>query len=243
MKMAHISRNILCRGITAKAAAAVVFSTMMVFSTSAKAEIMVPGDQAGTVGAVVGNLPALPGSFTLPAYAVTSAVAAGSVPFVSIPTGAFSGTFYYDVYHDTTSTTGPLDFAYWVDVTSAGPPNPNRVIVQSFANFSTNVDYVAGSFQAAPTEADRSSGTGASIGFDFNPPTGIIAGQTTDYLIIKTNAMNITTGTASLIDDNIAQVSVNVPFGGTLTMVPEPCTIGLLTIASLGLLSRRRSQA
>ena len=219
----------------------VAFGAAFLAASAARAVIINPGDTTGQ-----NSVPNLTGGFSIPpgALVVPDPNSGACVPFDGLNAQsqtAFSGTLHYEVFHDTVNPNSTLDFVYWIDVTG-GPDNPNRLSVMSFANFTTDVDYVNGSGAVAPSDATRGTfNNGQTIGFDFSPPTGIAAGQDTDYLMVKTNSLSYNSGMANLIDGGVASTFVPIPFGTAVTMpLPEPATAGTLAVAAFGLLSRRR---
>jgi len=154
--------------------------------------------------------------------------------------GTASGTLTSAVYMEPAGMGGTLDFMYQLTVTS-GSDTIGRITMSSFAGFMTNVGYstdVFGPFVAGtriPDTADRTSDS--VIGFNYNVPAGdvILNGQTTEVLIISTNAKNWIAGTASPHDGSGAIVPAFEP--GT---VPEPATMALLGGGLLALAGIRR---
>jgi hypothetical protein len=134
---------------------------------------------------------------------------------------------------------GTLDFFYQLSVTS-GTDTIGRITMSSFGGFLTSVGYstdVFGPFVAGtriPDTADRT--TDPVVGFNYTvPPTDVIsAGQTTDVLVISTNAKFWKSGTASPHDGSGAIVPSFAP------AVPEPTTMALLGGGLLALAGIRR---
>jgi hypothetical protein len=215
----------------------------------AAAAIGVLGSGAGTAMAIV--LPATGGSgmptgtFTLagethlPAFDLTttySAVLSHGLLFdFSLSTSVYSNP-----------STGGLDFVY--QLTNTGPNNSTadtfeRLTLNSFANFTTDVDYEANTGligQPSPNapvpgdvpamEVDRST-NGSVVGFVLTQP--LTPTSQTDEFIVRTNATEVTLGSASVIDGFQGSAITEVP------AVPEPASMGLVAV-SLGLLARRR---
>jgi hypothetical protein len=79
--------------------------------------------------------------------------------------------------------------------------------------------------------------TFASLLVNFNPPVNaeIVPGQSSDVLVISTNATQFTAGNASVIDGGAAVVASFEPTG----TIPEPAAIAASVLLA-GLLIRRR---
>jgi hypothetical protein len=188
--------------------------------------------------------PLLPGNILFPAPA--GPINGGTlfnlpqvVPFVS-PT--YTGTLTSEVFTgDPTNPLGGLTFVYQISNTSSFPGEIDRLTVSSFSGFLTDAVYVAGSASLAPTYIDRSSGAGATVGFSFaQPPLGfgsIQPGQTSDLLIVYTDAKGAAVTLASTIDGSVAQVLSYAP---TSNFIPEPSTFVLAGLAAVGLLASAR---
>jgi hypothetical protein len=183
----------------------------------AQAVILLPGQsvpppplvQEGTLGPA--NFDMVP--FTPFSFGTTGGTVSGMYrEFVSIgrPGSPFSGlSFEYQFNLDPTS--GPLVATFTAN---------------GFAGWDTNVTFTPGGTVTA-SAASRSAGTGDSITFTLTPP-GVLAGQTSMWLNIDTNAPADT--------PNIVLLAGN---GGGVTQtalgpaVPEP---GTLTLTLVGLL-------
>ena len=105
---------------------------------------------------------------------------------------------------------GCLDFFYTVSSSSTSIDDIERITVASFGSFRTDVGYSTGTGSVSggvvPSTVDRSS-NGATIGFNFNEPTGVAPGQETMVLEIQTNATNFMIGDLQIIDSSVASVS------------------------------------
>jgi len=207
---------------------------------------------------LIGTFPTNPGDtviplLVLPGSAPGTLLASISVPFVDT-LGTDSGTLVSAVYRE---SGGMLDFYYQVsnNLTSsncggAGQPvcDPiSRVTDTSFTGFQTALGFrtdggsLGGPFvngSVNPLFGDRST-SGNVVGFSFYPPVAakLQPGQTSDVLVISTDATNFDLGNASVIN------------GGTMTVasfepaaVPEPGSILLLTTGMLGMFAMRRSR-
>jgi len=169
----------------------------------------------------------------------------------STTAGTTSGSLLSAVYRN---SSGTLDFYYQVNnclqagLTCPGGVNSATSIAResdtSFAGFLTFVGFrIDGSSLAGtafrtngsdvmPQTADRSSGTGTTVGFNFNPADiqKIGPGMSSDVLIISTNAVNFTAGNADVIDGGTQTVASYQPTAAA----PEPSSMALL---GLGLLA------
>jgi len=134
---------------------------------------------------------------------------------------------------------GTLDFAY--QVTNLSTPEPDAihtVSLTSYRNFTTDVDYVSSTGAVTYDTVQRMApGNGITLTFDYTPAANAIAtGDSTDWIIIKTNATHFDNlGTVTTIDGATATVPA---FEAT---VPEPASVGLLSLTAL-LLGRRASR-
>ena len=87
---------------------------------------------------------------------------------------------------------------------------------------------------APPVSVDRSL-AGKVIGWDYTGSPGVGPGGNSTLLVVHTNALLFQTVSNSVINGSVASVS---SFGPS---VPEPATLGLASVAFLGLIARRRS--
>jgi hypothetical protein len=165
-------------------------------------------------------------------------------------TGTDSGSLVSSVYSgDSTNPYGAdkLTFTYQISNTDsdATPTGISRLSLASFNSFSTDV-----SFQfttgIAPAFAQRGiAPAGEEVSFDFmNAPIGtgqIAPGQSSALLVIQTNATAYNNSIAGVGEAQATTVGTLAPIS-VQTAVPEPASIGILTLGGL-LLARRRRRA
>jgi hypothetical protein len=159
--------------------------------------------------------------------------------------GQVTGTVTEQVVVDKNNP-GGLDFVYQFTVTSTNPANSgdgvSNLIGQSFATPVTvdasQVDTSGIGSQVASDYVHRSSGLGSTVTFNFGALGGttVGVGQTSDLLIVRTNATLYTTGTTDigLTDGG----TVNVHGFHPLVATPEPASLALFgtCFAGLGLI-------
>ncbi len=176
------------------------------------------------------------------AGSVLLATNSGALTFGTPPPATFSGTYTTSVYRDPVAnlacpTGGCLDFVYMV--TNNGPSVVESITASAFDSFITDVGYQPGT-GVLPTTVGRSGfGTsGPVITWNFPGAVEINAGQSSDLLIIETNALNYTTGTLSAQDGTAGN-----GVGFQPTTVPEPMSMGLLGggLALLGIARWRKT--
>ena len=145
----------------------------------------------------------------------------------------FFGLIDSRVYVD--SGTGKLDFTYQFSNNANSPDSIEQMTVGGYAGLITDADYVPATGAAIPSLVTRSS-SGDLIGFSFPGSSAVLQGQTTDLLVIKTNASNYTLGNAAIQDGGNGNVSVFVP----APAVPEPATAAIAGFALCAFAVRRR---
>ncbi len=210
---------------------------------------------------LIGTTPTAPGDTVFPGLVPPGTdpgtlLASLSAPFTST-LGTTSGTLVSAVFEE---ASGTLDFYYQVtnNTTAAscgtvGKPacDPiSRETDTTFTGFTTSLGFrVDGSTlpigifvdgTVVPVTADRNS-VGDVVGFSFQPPDAakIQPGQTSNILVISTDATNFTSGNASVIDGGVTTVASFEP----APAIPEPGSFFLLGGALVTLLGVRRFQA
>ncbi|HEY5205127.1 MAG TPA: PEPxxWA-CTERM sorting domain-containing protein [Roseiarcus sp.] len=150
----------------------------------------------------------------------------GVLPFSN---GVFSGLIQEAVYEDTANTFGSGDLTWIIQVANDASSTDAiaRVTAGNFATFMTDVGDSGGA--NAPNLVDRDT-PGHTIGFSWASIGGLLAGQTSDFLMIDTNAVRFTTGTLAVIDSQTSDLSAFAP-----SAVPEPSTWAMMLLGFAGL--------
>ena len=189
---------------------------------------------------LVGTVPTAPGATVVPGLTSDSAgtlLASISSP-VAANTGTFAGTLVTAVFIE---SGGTLDFYYQITNDTIGPscgfdgaPACDPLTLEtstSFFGFSTSVGFrtdgaslpggIFANGTVSPVSADRNS-VGDVVGFQFSPPDSakIQPGQSSNVLVISTNATNLAAGSMSVNDGGFAIASAFEPAS------PRPLTIG-----------------
>lgn len=139
----------------------------------------------------------------------------------------FTGEFESEVVKD--STTGDLDFYYYVANDSTSEDAIERITAGDFTGYTTSVSSV-GYGGSVPVVADRNTPDAVGFTVDLTP------GENSGWLEVETNATTYNVGNVVIQDDGQAYVSAFAP-------APEPMSMSLLGggLLGLGLLRWRRS--
>jgi hypothetical protein len=133
--------------------------------------------------------------------------------------------------------TGTLDFAYQVtNLLSGEPDSVEYVSVNSYRGFTTDADFVAGTGNVTYDDIARTAiAGGVTVTMDYtDTPNNIDPGDSTDWVLIKTNATSYDNlGSVNLLDGAPASVAAFEP------AVPEPVSCSLFSIACIALLTAR----
>ncbi len=165
---------------------------------------------------------------------------------LSFSSPTFSGTLASSVISgDTSNPYGGLTFTYLLSNDSVSPDQMERITINSFAGFATDVSFLYPGPGVDPTVSDRSV-SGNTIGFSFiGPPLSLLGtvqpGQVSALLVVQTDATHWAATTAQVIDGSVA----TVPSYGPVALIPEPSTLvlagfGLLAVGVAG--ARRRGR-
>ena len=160
-----------------------VATALILMTFPLHANVLLPGDT---------NVP--PDVFTLSGMPTLLGDVTGTFNFGG---GSLTGTWEDVVLVDPlgVTCTGCLDFAFSVTV---DPTLANAAIFSiNFARFfgyTTDVGYVDGSGDTAPNSVSRGP-FGGGIGFNFNTmSSALIPGQSSDFVVVATNATTYDTG-------------------------------------------------
>jgi len=160
------------------------------------------------------------------------------------------------VYSDPSNTfcAGCLDFVYQVSNASSSTDGVGRVTAFNFAGWDVDAGFSptapgsgGGPFvdgTDAPGLVDRNTLDTVGFQFESSPTAAIVPGDTSNILLIETNAMYFTSGGASVLDGGTANFSAFSPTASS--QVPEPASalmLGLGMVALAGLCRFRRSES
>ncbi len=135
---------------------------------------------------------------------------------------------------------GGLTFVYQVLNSAASANELHRFTVTNFSSSNTDAGYT-GTTGVVPLEVDRDTADVFGAGFlRFGGSAPILPGQSSDTLVVRTDATVWQTTTASIIDGSTATVGSFAP--SNAIGVPEPGSMTLLAgaVSLMGLLGWRR---
>jgi len=155
--------------------------------------------------------------------------------------GTFLGSLTSTVYQQ---SNGNLVFVYqFSNANIQGADGITAFTVAGYNYLSANADDQTVGGDVSPNEVSRNPASGGgvndTINFLFPAAAPVLPGQTSDLLVVDTNATNWYEGSASLIGSLPANVQAPAP-------VPEPATMAVLATGLIGLLyrpGRKTSQA
>lgn len=172
---------------------------------------------------------------------VGSTVKANSGP-IGFAAAGYTGTLTSTVLtNDATNPFGlnAYTFTYLLSNSKASTHELHRLTISSFESFQTNVTYSTAFGALAPTIIDRNGGVGDVVGFGFPTPIPpfivgpgpLLPGQTSNLLVIYTDAQNYQATQASVINGSTTMVFSFAPD----RLIPEPSGVVLGGMAIVGL--------
>jgi hypothetical protein len=157
----------------------------------------------------------------------------------ALSSGTFTANATASVYSDSGNTfcAGCLDFVYMISRTGGNDPI-ERITAGSFAGFLVDAGVVTSSPGFTPVSVDRSA-NGSVIGFNYQNAANLTGTDSTQLLVIQTDATSYMAGLLS-VQDQLAANGVGFQPAST----PEPISMSLLGggLALIGFGRWRRNQ-
>ena len=145
--------------------------------------------------------------------------------------GGLNGTVTSWVVSDPANPLGGLSFYYQVNNTGTEDVGrftsadfgvtPGALVEVSTIVAPFNISHPGG---VAPSTADRSSGAGSVVGFDFIGGSEVGSGQWSELLVVNTPYQAFRMFTGSVIDNNSVNVNILAP-ALSIVQLPEPASI------------------
>ena len=155
----------------------------------------------------------------------------------ALSSGTFTANATASVYSDSANTfcAGCLDFVYMVTRTGGNDPI-ERITAGNFAGYLVDAGVVASSPGFGPNSVNRSA-DGGVVGFNYQS-TNLTGTDSTQLLVVQTNATNYMAGLLSIQDQQSANDLGFQPAAAT----PEPVSMTLLGggLALLGAVRLRK---
>jgi hypothetical protein len=221
---------------------AMVLAVLALTGSPAPAKILYPNDTDVT-----------PGTLTASWSAGLTLVATDTVGYEGddLVTGNphYKGNLITSVYSD--PATRGLDFTYQIVADPGYPDTLQTLSVSNYSEvwdggveYSTDVYYVTGSGAAEtyPTTVNLSSwGPGDTITLNYvaSDGEGIGPGQTSDIVVVKTNATQFDENGNMAFSDGASDNEICYEPAGPLVVVPEPMSLGLLLVGGVICAARR----